>query len=112
MHTGRRDTPTMLARTKGRAYEEVAASTTRTERKIMSKRERKQTIVVKDQKSQLQWENLGFKMSPAHPAGSQQRPQCCRSACAIVGLNTNGIKRACEALFRAPSDMTSLSWLF
>ena len=49
-------------------------------------------------------------MSPVHPAGSQQRPQCCRSACAIVGLNTNGIKRASEALFRAPSVLTSLPW--
>ena len=54
MHTGRRDTSTMLARTKGRAYEEVAASTTRTERKIMSKRERKQIIVFQEQETQLQ----------------------------------------------------------
>ena len=33
-------------------------------------------------------------------------------ACAIVGFNKNGIKRACDALFRASLDMTSLSWLF
>ena len=39
MHTGRRDTPTMLAPTKHRACEEVAASTTRIEGEIMSKRE-------------------------------------------------------------------------
>ena len=33
-------------------------------------------------------------------------------ACAIVGFNKNGIKRASEALFRAPSDMASLSRFF
>ena len=54
----------MLARTKGRAYEEVAASTTRTERKIMSKRERKQIIVFQEQETQLQWGKSGFQNEP------------------------------------------------
>ena len=53
-------------------------------------------------------ENLGFKMSPAHPAGSQQRPQRCRSACAIVGLTQMASNAPVRFCLGRLSDLTSL----
>ena len=74
MHTGRRDTPTMLAPTKRRACEEVAASTTRIEGEIMSKRERKQTVVFKEQETQLQWGKVWFQNEPCTPSWISTTP--------------------------------------
>ena len=95
---------------KGRACEEVAAaSTIRIEGKTMSKREQKQAIVSRSKKLDKNGEKFGFKMSTAHPAGSQQRPQTVSDVVVPVRLsNTNGIKRTWYVLFRAPSNLNSL----